>query len=64
MDAVVDPRSAVGLGKVGGLAVLNLEGVQTRYDDPDAVLEEIAAASSQETTAVLQRPMRRPSGRS
>ena len=60
MDAVVDPRFAVGLGKVGGLAVLNLEGVQTRYDDPDAVLEEIAAASSQETTAVLQKAYAAP----
>ena len=60
MDAVVDPRFAVGLGKVGGLAVLNLEGVQTRYDDPNAVLEEIAAASPQETTAVLQKAYAAP----
>ena len=60
MDAVVDPQFAVGLGKVGGLAVLNLEGVQTRYDDPNAVLEEIAAASPQETTAVLQKAYAAP----
>ena len=60
MDAVVDPRFAVGLGEVGGLAVLNLEGVQTRYDDPDAVLEQIAAASQQETTAVLQKAYTAP----
>ena len=60
MDAVVDPKFAVGLGKVGGLAVLNLEGVQTRYDDPNAVLEEIAAASPQETTAVLQKAYAAP----
>ena len=44
MDAVVDVRFAAELGRLGGLAVLNLEGVQARYDDPDAVLERLAAA--------------------
>lgn len=44
MDAVVDPPFAGALARLGGLAVLNLEGVQARYDDPDAVLERIAAA--------------------
>jgi IMP dehydrogenase len=44
MDAVVDARFAGELGRLGGLAVLNLEGVQARYDDPDAVLERIATA--------------------
>ena len=44
MDAVVDTRFAGELGRLGGLAVLNLEGVQARYDDPDAILERIAAA--------------------
>src|SRR5512138_1719383 len=44
MDAVVDARFAGELGRLGGLAVLNLEGVQARYDDPDAVLEQIATA--------------------
>jgi IMP dehydrogenase len=44
MDAVVDPRFAGELARLGGLAVLNLEGVQARYDDPDAVLERIATA--------------------
>ncbi len=44
MDAVVDVRFAGELGKLGGLAVLNLEGVQARYDDPDAVLERLASA--------------------
>lgn len=44
MDAVVDPSFAGGLAALGGLAVLNLEGVQTRYDDPDAILAEIATA--------------------
>ena len=44
MDAVVDARFAVELARLGGLAVLNLEGVQARYDDPDAILERIATA--------------------
>jgi len=44
MDAVVDARFAGELARLGGLAVLNLEGVQARYDDPDAVLQRIATA--------------------
>jgi IMP dehydrogenase len=55
MDAVVDAKFAADFSKLGGLAVLNLEGVQTRYDDPDAVLEEMAHASPEEATALLQR---------
>ncbi len=53
MDAVVDVRFAAALARLGGLAVLNLEGVQTRYDDPDAVLARIAAAPDDEVQAVL-----------
>jgi IMP dehydrogenase len=55
MDAVVDPSFASAFSKQGGLAVLNLEGVQTRYDDPDAVLEEMAHASPEQATTILQR---------
>ncbi len=44
MDAVVDPRFAGALARLGGLAVLNLEGLQTRYEDADAVLRRIAGA--------------------
>jgi IMP dehydrogenase len=44
MDAVVDPQLAGALGRLGGLAILNLEGVQTRYDDPGEILGRIAAA--------------------
>lgn len=44
MDAVVDAHFAGALARLGGLAVLNLEGVQARYDDPDAVLARIASA--------------------
>ncbi|MER3417982.1 MAG: GuaB3 family IMP dehydrogenase-related protein [Chloroflexota bacterium] len=53
MDAVVDVRFAAALARLGGLAVLNLEGVQTRYDDPSAVLARIAVAPDDEIQAVL-----------
>ncbi len=55
MDGVVDVRFAIAMGKLGGLAVLNLEGVQTRYNDPDNVLDKIANAPQQEVTALLQK---------
>lgn len=55
MDAVVDPRFAVLLSKLGGLAVLNLEGVQTRYQDAGGVLAEIANAPDDEVTPLLQK---------
>ena len=44
MDGVTDVKMAIAMSKLGGLAVLNLEGVQTRYDNPDEVLTEIANA--------------------
>ena len=53
MDAVVDSKFAGSLASLGGLAVLNLEGVQTRYDDPDAVLAKIAAAPDGEVQDLL-----------
>ena len=43
MDGVVDTRTAGIIGKIGGLGVLNLEGIQTRYEEADAELERIAA---------------------
>ncbi|HEU5004437.1 MAG TPA: GuaB3 family IMP dehydrogenase-related protein [Actinomycetota bacterium] len=54
MDAVVSPSSAAEIGRLGGLAVLNLEGLQTRYEDVDTVLEEIAAAPKETATARMQ----------
>ncbi|HEY8238368.1 MAG TPA: GuaB3 family IMP dehydrogenase-related protein [Candidatus Limnocylindrales bacterium] len=53
MDAVVDPGFAGALARLGGLAVLNLEGVQTRYEQPAEVLDRIAAASDDEVQDVL-----------
>src|SRR5215217_9104282 len=44
MDGVVDPAFAVALGRLGGLAVLNLDGLQTRYEDPSEPLAAIAEA--------------------
>ena len=55
MDAVVSPSFAREMDKLGGLAVMNLEGVQTKYDDPDEVLEQIAASPREDVTALLQR---------
>jgi len=55
MDGVTDVRMCVEFSKLGGLAVLNLEGVQTRYDDPAPILEEIARAPKAEVTALMQR---------
>lgn len=54
MDGVVNPAFAIALHRLGGLAVLNLEGVQCRYEDPDEVLERIAAAPREEVTGLLQ----------
>ena len=62
MDAVVDTRMAGALARLGGLAILNLEGVQTRYDDPDAVLERMATAADGDVQDLLgevyQQPIR------
>jgi IMP dehydrogenase len=55
MDTVVDVDLAVALSKFGGLAVLNLEGIQTRYENPEEILAQIAAAPDREVTALLQK---------
>jgi IMP dehydrogenase len=54
MDGVVDPTFAIALGKLGGLAVLNLEGIQTRYADPGPQLDAIASFSREEATRKMQ----------
>lgn len=54
MDGVVDVKFAVAMGKLGGIAVLNLEGVQTRYDDPDEVLEQLVKADPDMATEIIQ----------
>ncbi|HZD01734.1 MAG TPA: GuaB3 family IMP dehydrogenase-related protein [Actinomycetes bacterium] len=54
MDGVVSPRIAIEIGKLGGLAVLNLEGLWTRYKDPEPVYEEIASLSAADATKRMQ----------
>ena len=60
MDGVVDVAFAGALGKLGGLAVLNLEGVQTRYDDPRDALAQIAQAPRESATELIQRLYQAP----
>jgi len=55
MDAVVDPAMAIKFGKLGGLAVLNLEGIQTRYENPEEILNQIAQAPETGVTSLLQK---------
>jgi IMP dehydrogenase len=54
MDSAVSPASAVAIGRLGGLAVLNLEGLWTRYQDPEPRLEEIAALPAEGATRRMQ----------
>lgn len=60
MDAVVDTSFAIELGRRGGLAVLNLEGLQCRFDDADAILAEVAATDTAGATEILQRAYQTP----
>ncbi|MDD3776153.1 MAG: GuaB3 family IMP dehydrogenase-related protein [Actinomycetota bacterium] len=60
MDGVVDVDMAIEMGKIGGLAVLNLEGIQTRYEDADAQLQRIAAFAPQEATSKMQEIYKEP----
>jgi IMP dehydrogenase len=60
MDGVVDTRTAGIIGKLGGLGVLNLEGVQVRYEEADAELERIAGFPPEEATRGLQEIYREP----
>ena len=60
MDGVVDPAFAIHFSKLGGLAVLNLEGVHTRYKDPASVLAQIASATLSEVTKLLQQVYSEP----
>lgn len=54
MDGVVDVKMAVKLSQLGALGVLNLEGIQTRYDDPEPILDRIAAVSKDEFVPLMQ----------
>ncbi len=54
MDGVVSPATAIEVNRLGGLAVLNLEGIWSRYEDADAMLDEIAKAPAAEATRRMQ----------
>ena len=60
MDGVVSPAAAAEVGRLGGLAVLNLEGIWSRYEDAEQQLERIAAASPETATATMQEIYREP----
>jgi len=60
MDGVVDVKFATEMSNLGGIAVLNLDGIQTRYENPDSVLEEIARATPQKATELIQKVYTNP----
>ncbi|HEY6317961.1 MAG TPA: GuaB3 family IMP dehydrogenase-related protein [Acidimicrobiia bacterium] len=54
MDGVVSPATAIDVGRLGGMACLNLEGLWTRYEDPEPLFEEIAELSAEKATRRMQ----------
>src|SRR5436305_11313713 len=54
MDGVTSPATAIEIGRLGGVGVLNLEGLWTRYEDPDPYFEEIANLEPEKATARMQ----------
>jgi IMP dehydrogenase len=60
MDGVVDVDFAIAMGKLGGVAVLNLEGVQTRYENPNEVLDKVTQADKETATKMLQSVYTKP----
>jgi IMP dehydrogenase len=55
MDGVTDVRFCIEMGKLGGLGVINLEGVQTRYANPSDVLDQIVKAGKEDVTKLIQK---------
>jgi len=60
MDGVTDVKFCIEMGKLGGLGVINLEGVQTRYNDPAEVLDKITKADKEEVTELIQKAYLEP----
>jgi IMP dehydrogenase len=60
MDSVVSPATAIAIGRLGGLAVLDLEGLWTRYEDPEPLLAEITELDEQAATKRLQNMYAQP----
>jgi IMP dehydrogenase len=60
MDGVVSPKTAILMSKLGGLGVLNLQGVWSRYDDAEKVLEQISSVSKDEYVPLMQKLYQEP----
>jgi len=60
MDSVVDVKTAIELSKLGSLGVLNMEGIQTRYEEPEKVLEQISTVGKDEFVPLMQKIYREP----
>ena len=60
LDALVSPSFAVALGQLGGMAVMFLEGIYTKYEDPFAVIEQIITADADEVVGIIQEVYRQP----
>jgi IMP dehydrogenase len=60
MDGVTDVQFCVEMGRLGGLGVINLEGVQTRYENPAEMLKKIVKASKEEVTTIIQKIYQEP----
>lgn len=60
MDSVMSPATAIAFGQLGGLGVLNLEGIWTRYEDPESLLAEVAQLEGEQAVARMQEIYRQP----
>ena len=60
MDSVVDVQTAIALSRMGALGVLNMEGIQTRYEDPENVLDQISSVGKSEFVPLMQKIYREP----
>src|SRR3990167_574669 len=60
MDGVVDVDFAIAMGKLGALAVLNLDGVQARYENPAEAIKQIVQGDVEATTEIVQRLYKEP----
>ncbi|MFM7873162.1 MAG: IMP dehydrogenase, partial [Actinomycetota bacterium] len=60
MDSVISPETAIAIGKLGGLGILNLEGLWTRYENPKIQLGEISSIPNEQATARMQELYKAP----
>ena len=60
MDSVMSPETAIAFGRLGGIGVLDLDGLWTRYEDPAPILDQIAHLGEEESIATLQRVYSEP----